>query len=328
MAIISAGAELNFDTLHLGALGDRFITSYSTTFARAEGGGVTDNYWGNFVYNGAGELVGGTLTQYSQVSGGVVLLQIYDVAVPVVDLAFGILNDISLGQMQIFSGPDLITGSSANDLIRSQGGDDRVYGGGGADTVFAGAGADSLWGGEGRNYLRGDDGHDSLTGGGEFDDLHGNAGNDTVRGGAGDDWVVGGRDQDELHGEAGGDIVYGNLGDDVGYGGDGADLIRGGQQNDVLYGGAGDDWLSGDRDSDTISGGSGADIFHTFGNAGVDRVLDFSRAEGDRVQLDPGTTYSVAQVGADTVITMGGGGQMTLVGVSMATLTDGWIFGS
>jgi serralysin len=44
------------------------------------------------------------------------------------------------------------------------------------------------------------------------------------------------------------------------------------------------------------------------------------------VQLDPGTTYSVAQVGADTVITMGGGAQMTLVGVSMATLTDGWIF--
>ena len=151
MAIISAGAELNFDTLHLGALGDRFITSYSTTFARAEGGGVTDNYWGNFVYNGAGELVGGTLTQYSQVSGGVVLLQIYDVAVPVVELAFGILNDISLGQLQIFSGPDLITGSSANDLIRSQGGDYRGYGGGGAAPVLAGAGADPLRGRGGRH---------------------------------------------------------------------------------------------------------------------------------------------------------------------------------
>ena len=113
MAIISAGAELNFDTLHLGALGDRFITSYSTSFARAEGGGVADNYWGNFVYNGSGELVGGTITQYSQVSGGVTLLQIYDVSLSVVDVAFGILNDIPLSQLQIFSGPDLITGSAA-----------------------------------------------------------------------------------------------------------------------------------------------------------------------------------------------------------------------
>jgi len=183
-----------------------------------------------------------------------------------------------------------------------------------------------VWGGEGRNYLRGDEGSDSLTGGGEFDDLHGNAGNDTLRGGAGDDWVVGGKDQDDLRGEAGGDIVYGNLGVDTCHGDDGNDIVRGGQQNDILYGGAGDDWMSGDRDNDTISGGSGADIFHTFGDAGIDRVLDFNRAEGDRVQLDPGTTYSVAQVGADTVISMGGGGQMTLVGVNMATLSGDWIF--
>ena len=102
--------------------------------------------------------------------------------------------------------------------------------------------------------------------------------------------------------------------------------MRGGQGNDLLNGLAGNDWLSGDRGDDTISGNLGTDIFHTFGDAGIDRVLDFNPAEGDRVQLDPGTTYSVAQVGADTVISMGGGAQMTLVGVSMATLTDGWIF--
>jgi serralysin len=326
VAIINAGAELNFDTLRLGVLGDRLITNYSSSFAQAEGGGITDRYWGNFVFNGAGELVGGTITQFSQTSNGVTLLHLYDASVSVVDVAFGMLNDISLGQLPIFGGADLITGSWANDLMRSQGGDDRVYGDGGADTVFAGTGNDTVWGGDGRNYLRGDEGSDSLTGGGEFDDLHGNAGNDTLRGGAGDDWVVGGKDQDHLSGEAGGDIVYGNLGVDTCYGDDGNDIVRGGQQNDILYGGSGDDWMSGDRDSDTISGGSGADIFHTFGDAGIDRVLDFSRAEGDRVQLDPGTTYSVAQVGADTVISMGGGGQMTLVGVNMATLSGDWIF--
>jgi hypothetical protein len=55
-------------------------------------------------------------------------------------------------------------------------------------------------------------------------------------------------------------------------------------------------------------------------------VLDFHLSEGDRVFLDPGTTYTVSQVGADTVIDMGGGNQMVLVGVQSATLTSGWVF--
>ena len=57
-------------------------------------------------------------------------------------------------------------------------------------------------------------------------------------------------------------------------------------------------------------------------------MLDFSLAQGDRVQLDPGTLYTVSQVGADTVIDLNGGGQMVLVGVQMSTLTTGWIFGA
>ena len=76
-----------------------------------------------------------------------------------------------------------------------------------------------------------------------------------------------------------------------------------------------------DADQDDL----GADIFHSFGDAGLDRVTDFNRAQGDRVLLDAGTTYTVAQSGADTVISMTGGAQMVLVGVSMSSLTDGWI---
>jgi hypothetical protein len=49
-------------------------------------------------------------------------------------------------------------------------------------------------------------------------------------------------------------------------------------------------------------------------------------AEGDRVMLDRGTTYTVSQVGADTVIDMGGGNQMILVNVQLSSLKDGWIF--
>jgi serralysin len=46
------------------------------------------------------------------------------------------------------------------------------------------------------------------------------------------------------------------------------------------------------------------------------------------VQVDPGTTYTVSQVGADTVIDMGNGDQMILVGVNLSTLGSGWIFGA
>jgi hypothetical protein len=79
---------------------------------------------------------------------------------------------------------------------------------------------------------------------------------------------------------------------------------------------------------DTESGGAGADTFHFSQDAGVDRVLDFHYAEGDRVQVDPGTTYTLHQDGADTIIDTGGGNEMILVGVQLSSLPSGWIFGA
>jgi Ca2+-binding RTX toxin-like protein len=140
--------------------------------------------------------------------------------------------------------------------------------------------------------------------------------------------VVGGKDNDSLVGSDGQNLVYGNIGSDTCDGGAGNDIVRGGQDNDIVMGGAGDDFVSGDKGSDTMTGGAGADVFHTFGDAGIDRVTDFHLSEGDRVQLDPWTQYTVSQVGADTVINMTGGGQMILVGVSMSSLTGNWIFGA
>ncbi|MCR5879977.1 sialate O-acetylesterase [Phenylobacterium sp. J367] len=208
----------------------------------------------------------------------------------------------------------------------SVGGGQQLNGTAAADTLIGGAGDDSIAGAAGLDYLRGGEGNDRISGGDDFDDVHGNQGNDTLSGGLGDDWVVGGKDQDRLFGDEGDDIVYGNLGDDYCDGGAGADLVRGGQGNDIVIGGAGDDWLSGDRGDDTVTGGSGADVFHSFGDAGLDRIMDFSRAEGDRIQLDPGTTWQVSQQGADTVISLSGGGQVVLVGVDSASLTGDWIF--
>lgn len=211
--------------------------------------------------------------------------------------------------------------SGSNLLLsgRLRGSDVTVLGGPGNDTIAAVAGS---------NYLRGGDGNDSISGGSGFDDINGNMGADTLAGGPGGDWVVGGKDGDLLSGDAGNDIVYGNLGDDTCSGGAGDDTVRGGQGDDVVTGGDGNDWLAGDRGNDTISGGAGADIFHTFAAAGLDRVTDFNAAEGDRVNLLAGTAYTLAQVGADTVIDMGGGNEMILVGVTLANLPTGWIFES
>ena len=215
-------------------------------------------------------------------------------------------------------GDDSITGNALNNSLAGGGGDDTIMGGQGDDTI-----ADPY----GTHYLRGEDGNDSILGGSGFDDINGNMGNDTVDGGSGgNDWLVGGQGDDLITAHAGQNILYGNLGDDTLNAGSGGDLMRGGQGNDSIAGGAGNDWISGDRGNDTLSGGPGADTFHTFSGAGIDRVLDFNPAEGDRVQVDAGTHYTVTQVGSDTVIDMGNGDEMILVGVQQSTLVGGWIF--
>jgi len=221
-------------------------------------------------------------------------------------------------------------GTSVAEYVGRFGGFDTPYApGGGAAAAPAGNtptdGADTLTGGAGTDIIHGQAGDDLIQGGGAFDDLQGNTGNDTIHGGDGGDWVVGGQGQDLLYGDAGADVVLGNLGDDTQDGGDGADILRGGQGNDSLSGGAGDDWISGDRGDDTEVGGPGADVFHVFDGSGTDRVLDFHAAEGDRIFVLPGESWTAAQVGSDVVVTVGEA-HMTLVDVQLSTLPDGWIF--
>jgi Ca2+-binding RTX toxin-like protein len=193
-------------------------------------------------------------------------------------------------------------------------------------TIMAGDGNDTITADDVTNYLRGEAGDDTIAGGAAFDDINGNQGNDTAHGNDGNDWVVGGKDSDMLFGDFGDDIVWGNLGNDTLNGGPGDDQVRGGQGNDVLNGGSGADFVSGDRGDDTVTGGSGADRFHGSQDAGVDRIMDFNYGQGDRVMLDPGTTFTASQVGADTVLDMGAGNQMILVGVNLASLPADYFF--
>ena len=244
-------------------------------------------------------------------------------------------NDSGVVFSTALSGNDDGHGSVGADLMRGYDGADTLNGDAGSDTIFGGLGNDVIYGasapGAGAsetafNYLRGDEGNDSISGAQGFDDANGNMGADTIHGNDGDDYSVGGKDDDVLFGDNGSDIVWGNLGADTCDGGDGNDQVRGGQGDDSVAGGAGDDFVSGDRGNDTISGGAGADLFHGSQDAGIDRVLDFRLSDGDRVFLDPGATYTTSQVGADTIIDMGGGNQMILVGVQLSSLPAGTIF--
>jgi serralysin len=320
MAIFTAGSidAMSFDGIDILSfvLGD-VVVANATTFSTS-GGGIVDTFTGSFQYSG-NQLVGGVITGLGETYLGATVFTLTGVAPVSVQTFIGWVNSNAntTAISTIFAGDDVITGSPLGDQMRGYGGADRLLGGGGGD---------SLAGEAGQDFIRGEEGNDLLTGGAEFDDMHGNQGNDTLYGGDGDDWVVGGQSNDLLHGEAGLDIVHGSMGADSLYGGGDRDVVRGGQDGDSLSGEAGDDWMSGDRGSDTISGGAGADTFHFFAGAGLDRVVDFSIAQGDRVMFEtPGASYTVAQVGADTVITIAGVDQMVLVGVDKAALPAGWL---
>ncbi|MDP1642899.1 MAG: Ig-like domain-containing protein [Phenylobacterium sp.] len=221
--------------------------------------------------------------------------------------------------------PVLIVGTPFSDVMSGNSLDNVINGGEGNDTISGLDGADQINGGDGSDSLHGNAGADTLTGGGGNDLLLGGRDNDFIQGNTGNDTLSGDLGNDTVHGGQGADEVYGREGDDVLFGDAGDDIVRGGQGDDQIFGGAGNDFLSGDRGTDTLTGGEGADRFHIFAGAGRDVVIDFSLAQGDRVQLLSGAQYSTAQVGGDAVITLTSGDQLVLQGVQLASLGEGWI---
>ncbi|MFM1958785.1 MAG: hypothetical protein RL588_302 [Pseudomonadota bacterium] len=317
----SLSGSLGADTLIGGAGNDfYFLDSASTTVSEAAGGGVDTAY-----------------LRFRPAAGSWTLPDNFETAFAGPGQTF-LLNGNGLdNRLYGDTGADCLSGNAGADTILGAKGDDWADGGdgadllgentdaGGNDTYWGGAGDDYISDTAGSNYLRGGDGADAVHGGSGFDDINGNMGNDTLRGYDGEDWVVGGKDNDLIFGDTAFDIVYGNMGNDTVDGGVGNDWVRGGQGDDSVTSGAGDDWLWGDRGNDTISGGAGADLFYSFSGAGIDRITDFSFAEGDRLKLEGSPSRTIAQVGADVIVDMGNGDQVILVGVSLASLGTGWI---
>ena len=143
----------------------------------------------------------------------------------------------------------------------------------------------------GNDFYRGDGTAERLLGRGGNDDIAGAGGDDYIDGGDGNDLIDGGSGNDILIGGGGNDLIEGGRGSDRLTGGDGNDLLSGGAANDELIGGSGNDLLIGGAGQDRMSGGTGADTFVFLAGdtavptARADRIVDFSRAEGDRIDL-------------------------------------------
>jgi Ca2+-binding RTX toxin-like protein len=172
-------------------------------------------------------------------------------------------------------GNDSLVGSSGSDTIDLLGGNDRYDGLGGDDTVRGGAGIDVLKGGLDNDTLSGGTGSDRLEGGSGDDFLDGGDGSDRLYGGDGKDFLFGG---DWISGsDDRGDLLDGGGGDDE---------LNGWEGDDRLFGGTGNDLLHGSYGTDTLTGGAGADIFsYTSAIDGNDIIVDFSRAEGDKIDI-------------------------------------------
>jgi Ca2+-binding RTX toxin-like protein len=173
---------------------------------------------------------------------------------------------------------DGITGTDQVNVIKGLDGDDHVSALGGNDDVY---------GGKGKDTIHGDGGKDKIFGGDGNDTLYGDAGDDEIRGGKNDDTIYGGTGVDKLYGDEGNDVIH------TGYAAGSTQQLFGGSGNDELWGTGGDLTIR-------MTGGSGKDVMHGFGaenrfiftdksdsvvGADRDRIVDFFRSEGDRIDL-------------------------------------------
>ena len=133
---------------------------------------------------------------------------------------------------------------------------DTFYGHNGADEFGLDAGNDTYYGYGGNDY---------------FEDVGG--GNDLLKGGVGNDTLWGGAGTDLLDGESGYDKLYGEAGADTLQGRDGNDRLEGGTGTDKQYGGTGADRFIFTVIGDSVKG------------AARDTIFDFSRAQGDKIDL-------------------------------------------
>ncbi|MFC3053269.1 calcium-binding protein [Kordiimonas pumila] len=224
-------------------------------------------------------------------------------------------------------GSDVLYGGSGNDTLIGGGWDDSAVSDNGlfdaGEEITTGTDADQIWSGSGDDLVYGAGGADVLGGGEGNDSLYGAGGNDTVYGGPGDG-------QDSVDGGSGNDLVYTGAGNDTIAGGSGNDELYSGGGVDVVDGGVGSDTLFGGGGNDQFTGGSGSDTFYFASGHEDDTVTDFSVSDDILGLVNTVTDFqSAADVqaaatnsGGNVIIDLGGGGSVTLNGLSVNDLAN------
>lgn len=213
-----------------------------------------------------------------------------------------LIGDLNIARdfVTLRGGDDIIGGSDAGEFISGDlgfavgsrgvsitGGDDTIDGDGGDDQIMGDA-----FESEARELAK--------AGGKPGFTLKG--GDDEILGGSGSDIIFG--EMGRIDGDAraaradaairvigGNDTIDGGDGSDRIFGQVGKDVLKGGSGLDELSGGAGRDTLNGGFGQDVLTGGTGADIFviesvnDSFFPTGFDIITDFSRKQGDRIDL-------------------------------------------
>ncbi len=118
------------------------------------------------------------------------------------------------------------------------------------------------------------------------------------------DTILGLDGNDTLDGLYANDSLDGGAGDDSLIGFWGNDSLDGGTGNDTLDGGEGSDTLDGGEGSNELTGGAGADVF-SISPGGQNTILDFTPAQGDRINLSPLGFLDLATVLANTTYNNG-----------------------
>jgi Ca2+-binding RTX toxin-like protein len=190
----------------------------------------------------------------------------------------------------IFGEEKTMADSTSNLKLENTANGPRLVGTTGPDLIFIAPGnkansTGGIWGGKGSDTI--------VASSDPIDKLYGNEGNDSLIGGPGSDAIFGGKGIDVIAGNEGNDYLSGGKGNDILFGDAGNDILNGGAGNDALSGAIGNDYLIGGPGIDTLLGGTGADTFVLDTTqlsdyiSGVDLILDFNPAEGDRIALTP-----------------------------------------
>lgn len=207
------------------------------------------------------------------------------------------------------AGNDILIGGAGNDTYRLDVSTDRVTeaANAGTDTVIYSGSTNYTLGANVENLVYTGDAAIVLTGNGLANEITGGAGNDDILGGGGNDTLLGGAGSDELNGGAGNDVLNGGTGNDVMTGGTGTDIF-------VFGSGFGTDFI---QDFDTNpTGGQDLIDLTAFGIA-ADQFNSRVTIQGFGTTITQLTVSDGVDSGGNAVV----GGQITLVGVSSATVT-------